>query len=76
MSHATDPSIYDVPTTKELEDAARDDWMERDLQDAIARYEAGCKAAGGYMPALATRLRIIADDLADRYPDDTNGGRR
>lgn len=34
-----------------------------------------CKSDGGYMPALATLVRILADELADAYPDDTNGGR-
>ena len=45
------------------------------LRQAIQRAENVCKAEGGYMPALATLVRILADDLADAYPDDTNGGR-
>ncbi len=32
--------------------------------------------AGVYMPSIATALRLKADELADRYPDDTNGGIR
>lgn len=49
---------------------------EADLLAAVDRYEAACKANGGYLPAIATRFRIIADEMADKYPDDTNGGRR
>lgn len=44
------------------------------LDNAIARFEADALATGSYMPALATRLRLHADALADRYPDDANGG--
>jgi hypothetical protein len=33
-----------------------------------------CQKADAYMPGLATRLRLYADDLADRFPDDTNQG--
>lgn len=44
------------------------------LDEAMAKFEADLLAAGAYMPALATRLRLYADDLADKYPDDTNGG--
>ena len=42
---------------------------------AVAKLEADTLAIGGYMPAIATRLRLYADELADRYPDDANGGR-
>lgn len=45
------------------------------LRQAIKRAEKVCKSDGGYMPALATLVRILADELADAYPDDTNGGR-
>lgn len=48
---------------------------EQDLRDAIERFVQSCQRRGGYMPACATVLRIIADELADRFPDDTNGGR-
>lgn len=30
--------------------------------------------AGIYMPGIATALRIEADAMAEKYPDDTNGG--
>jgi hypothetical protein len=46
-----------------------------DLRAAISRFEAGCKANRGYMPAIPTVLRLFADEMADKYPDDTNGGR-
>lgn len=49
---------------------------EQDLRDAIEKFVQSCQKRGGYMPACATVLRIIADELADRFPDDTNGGRR
>lgn len=45
------------------------------LRKAIETYEAQCIAAGGYAPAVATLLRIIADEMADKYPDGTNAGR-
>jgi hypothetical protein len=32
------------------------------------------KEAGGYMPSLATHFRLIADEMAEKYPDDINGG--
>ena len=51
------------------------DQTERDLRDAIERFVQSCQRRGGYMPACATVLRVIADELADRFPDDTNGGR-
>ena len=41
---------------------------------AVDRFEASLLDADAYMPALATRLRLIADEMADRYPDDANGG--
>ena len=46
------------------------------LEIAIERWVKECKEQGAYMPSLATTLRIWADDLADRFPDDTNGGMR
>ena len=45
------------------------------LDEAIAEFEGYCRSQGGYMPAIATLLRIRADEMADKYPDDTNGGR-
>lgn len=51
------------------------DQVERDLRDAIERFVQSCQRRGGYMPACATVLRVMADELADRFPDDTNGGR-
>jgi hypothetical protein len=47
----------------------------RDLEQHIASTERRFLAADGYMPSLATHLRLIADEMADKYPDDTNGGR-
>ena len=44
--------------------------LEREINACAAE----CEAAGVYMPAFATRLRIYADEWADRYPDETNGG--
>lgn len=46
---------------------------EMALIDAIDRYASAVRENGGYMPAIATRLRTIADEMADKYPDDTNG---
>ena len=45
------------------------------LDAAILTFTRKSSAAHVYMPSLATYLRIKADELADRYPDDTNGGR-
>lgn len=44
------------------------------FEAAVDRFESAMLDAGAYMPAMATRLRLIADSLADRYPDDINGG--
>lgn len=44
-------------------------------QKALASIEKGMLELGAYMPALATVLRIHADEMADKYPDDTNGGK-
>lgn len=46
-----------------------------ELRAAIEAYEANWIALDGYKPAIATLLRIIADEMADKYPDDTNNGR-
>jgi hypothetical protein len=45
-----------------------------DLDRAIQEFEDKCSRAGYYMPAIATRLRIYADEMADKYPDEINGG--
>jgi len=45
-----------------------------DLDAAIDAFVARVKADGGYLPAIATLLRIKADELADMYPDDANRG--
>ena len=45
------------------------------LDIAIMEFEIEAELLGVYMPSLATYLRLHADDLADRYPDDTNGGK-
>ncbi|QFT69687.1 hypothetical protein FIU93_23080 [Labrenzia sp. THAF35] len=39
---------------------------------AVSRFVDQMQSAGGCMPAIATRLRIHADELADRFPDDAN----
>ncbi len=44
------------------------------LEDLFDAAVAEAKVAGCYMPAIATMLRLKADELADKYPDDTNGG--
>lgn len=44
------------------------------FDNAVAEFERAAKDAGLYMPGLATRLRLHADTLAERYPDDANGG--
>jgi hypothetical protein len=49
---------------------------EDKLRNAIEEFVEDCQRREGYMPACATVLRIIADELADRFPDDTNGGFR
>jgi hypothetical protein len=48
--------------------------LTAELESLVAIFERRMKAAGGYMPSLATRLRLIADEMADKYPDDINGG--
>ena len=49
-----------------------------DIPDSLAyflqNWEATAERAGFYMPALATLLRLAADEMADRYPDDTKAG--
>jgi hypothetical protein len=61
-----------------LDEMSKDlsDKTENKLRDAIEEFVQDCQRRGGYMPACATVLRIIADELADRFPDDTNGGHR
>jgi hypothetical protein len=45
-----------------------------DLDAAILEFTMQADILGVYMPSLATYLRIHADELADKYPDDVNGG--
>jgi hypothetical protein len=53
--------------------------MSEDIPDALAHFLEGWERTAArvdfYMPALATHLRIAADEMADRYPDDVNAGR-
>lgn len=44
------------------------------IAEAVKKAEELAKRQGAYMPALATLLRLHADELADKYPDDANGG--
>ena len=44
------------------------------LEDLIDAAVGEAERAGCYMPAISTVLRLKADELADRYPDDSNGG--
>jgi len=44
------------------------------LDAAILEFTKEADSLGVYMPSLATYLRIHADELADKYPDDVNGG--
>lgn len=44
------------------------------LDAAILAFAVEADRCGVYMPSLATYLRFHADELADAYPDDTNGG--
>lgn len=39
---------------------------------AVVRFAEQMQKADAYMPALATMLRLHADDLADKFPDDVN----
>lgn len=48
------------------------DLVISEFDAAVARFTEQMQEAGAYMPALATRLRIHADDLADKFPDDAN----
>ena len=44
-----------------------------DLDAAILEFTMQADILGVYMPSLATYLRLHADELADKYPDDVNG---
>ncbi len=44
------------------------------LDDLIGVAVSEAERSGVYMPAIATRLRFLADEFAERYPDDANGG--
>ena len=43
------------------------------LDAAILEFTKQADILGVYMPSLATYLRLHADELADKYPDDVNG---
>lgn len=43
-----------------------------DFEIALEALVGKCQDAGAYMPGLATRLRLYADEIADRFPDETN----
>ncbi len=45
-----------------------------ELDDRIDTAISRAERAGFYMPAIATALRLKADEMAEKYPDDTNGG--
>ncbi len=45
-----------------------------DFDEAVRKFVSEMDKSGAYMPGLATYLRIHADELAERFPDDTNGG--
>ena len=44
------------------------------LDAAILEFTKQADILGVYMPSLATYLRLHADELADKYHDDVNGG--
>ena len=44
------------------------------LDAAVLEFTKQADLLGVYMPSLATYLRLHGDDLADKYPDDINGG--
>lgn len=44
------------------------------LDRAITTFAKQADRLGVYMPSLATYLRLHADELAEKYPDDANGG--
>jgi hypothetical protein len=48
--------------------------LTAELESFVANFERRMKEAGGYMPSLATHFRLIADEMAEKYPDDINGG--
>jgi len=59
------------PNTSKISDM---DHAVAELDAAILIFESACENWGGYMPAIALRLRIHADEMADKYPDEANGG--
>ncbi len=46
------------------------------LDAVIDEIVSSMEDADVYMPSIATVLRLKADELAERYPDDANGGIR
>lgn len=43
-----------------------------ELEDAIEAFVSRVREEGGYMPAIATLLRLKADEFAERFPDEVN----
>lgn len=74
----TTPLTREAQAARQLIDSLKDIIGDDEdfAMDVIEKFVQSCQKRGGYMPACATVLRIIADELADRFPDDTNGGRR
>lgn len=52
------------------------DWelAKVDFDKAVSAFTKAADQLGVYMPSLATYVRLHGDELADKYPDDTNGG--
>lgn len=48
--------------------------MGSELDELLDSIETRWRSYGGYMPALSTFLRVKADEMADKYPDEANGG--
>ncbi len=44
------------------------------LDDLVEAAVSEFERAGVYMPSIATALRLKADELAEKYHDDTHGG--
>lgn len=42
------------------------------MDEAVRKFAQDADELGVYMPSLATYLRLHADELADKYPDDAN----
>lgn len=46
-----------------------------EFDKAVLAFTEEMDLCGAYMPSLATYLRLHADELADKFPDDINQGR-